>query len=85
MSTAPWRRRVTIDWQVVLLSTVLNLVLLGVLAVPVAFIVTGLVEVAHRADVRVPPLGYGAVWALIYAAGLVRAFVRVDIEFSPRR
>lgn len=85
MSGAPWRRRLSVDWQVVLLTIVLNVVLLAFLAVPVAALVTALVDVAHRADVRVPPLGYGAVWALVYAAGLVRAFVKLEIEFAPRR
>jgi hypothetical protein len=85
MSGSPWRRRLSIDWQVVLLTIVVNLVLLAVLAAPVALIVTGLVEVAHRFDGRVPALAYGAVWALVYAAGLVRAFVEVGLEFSPRR
>jgi hypothetical protein len=84
MSGAPWRRPV-IDWQVVLLSTILNVVLLAVLAFPVAIVVTGLVELAHRVDGHVPTLGYGAVWALVYAAGLVRAFMHVELEFSPRR
>jgi hypothetical protein len=82
---SPWRRRLSIDWQVVLLNTVLNLVLLAVLAAPVAFLVTGLVEVAHWVDGRVPALAYGAVWALVYATGLLRAFMHVELEFSPRR
>jgi hypothetical protein len=82
---SPWRRRLAINWQVVLLSIVLNLVLLAALAAPVAFLERGLVEVAHRFDARVPALAYGAVRALVYAAGLVRAFVKLEIEFSPRR
>jgi hypothetical protein len=84
MSGAPWRQRLSIDWQVVLLSTVLNVMLLAVLAVPVALVVSGLVELAHRVDERVPALAYGAVWALVYAGGLVRAFMHVELEFSPR-
>ena len=84
MSGASWRRRPLIDWQAMLLSAVVNLVVLALLAFPVALVVTGLVELAHRVDGTVPALRYGAVWALVYAAGLVRAFMQVELKFTPR-
>lgn len=79
-----WRRRPVIDCQVTLLGIVLNVGLLAVAAVPVAAAVTGLIGSAHWADGTIPALSYGAVWALVYAAGLVQAFMGVDLEFSPR-
>lgn len=71
MAGTPWRRRPLIDWPGALLSVFVDLALLAVLATPLALAVTGLVQLSHRADADVPALGYGAVWALVYAAGLV--------------
>lgn len=84
MSRSPRRRWLSLKWKAVLLGIGLNLLLLPVLAAPVALLVTWLIEVAHRVDGRIPALAYGAVWALVYAAGLVLAFMRVEIEFSQR-
>ena len=85
MSGASWRRRPLIAWQPVLLSAGVNLVLLAALAFPVALLKTGLVELAHRTDGAIPALGYGAVWPLVYAAGLVRAVLHAHVHFAPRR
>lgn len=84
MYASPYRRRPMIDWQVALLSTVLTIVVMAVLAIPVAVPVTGLLELAHQIDSRVPALAYGTVWALVYAAGLVRSFMHFEVTFTPR-
>jgi hypothetical protein len=84
MSRSPRRRWLSTKWKLVLLGIGLNLLLLPVLAAPVALLVTWLIEVAHRFDGRIPALTYGAVWALVYAAGLVLAFMKLEIEFSQR-
>jgi hypothetical protein len=85
MVRSHWRLGPTIDWPAALVGTVLNVVLLALLAVPAALAVTGLLELAHRIDPAVPAVRYGAVWALVYAVGLVNGFVHVELRFSPRR
>lgn len=85
MSAPLWRRRPRIDWPVVALAAILNIVLLAVIALPVAAVVRGLLELGHRFDARVPALHHGAVWTLVYAVGLVRAFMQLEITFQPRR